>query len=414
MKRGWGGWAAVVLMLAVVSFPPGVPLGADTADEISRRITELEEKLQGVREGIAEVEQSVDANLGVLSATETEVDVARRRLEVVKVDLDAARVRVVLVSEEVAAAERRLSAVEHRIVALQLELSEIRSQILEQTLSIEGRAVNLYIDFFSAGRWALLQQGDVIDLTLGRVYGGNLLADADQEVQDLYALDQDRGEKEALLEKEQTVASEQLALVEQQREIRVNDLREVEKLRLEAASQLAVVEDLVAGVQVQIQAFRQEKEGLEDDAAQLAQEIAYRKVLLQRALRPGRLSWPLDGLVTSGYGWRTHPILNRRIFHNGIDLRGSTGTPIRAAGSGRVILAQWWSGYGNAVVIQHGGDVTSIYGHLSRYGTSTGRDVSEGEVIGYVGCTGLCTGPHLHFEVRESGSPVNPLKYLEG
>lgn len=414
MKPGWGGWVVVVLMLVAVALWPEARVDADTADEIARRIAELEQELAGVQEGITEVEQSVDANLEVLIATETEVEIARRRLTEVKVDLEAARVRVVLVSEEVAAAERRLGAVEERIAALQTQLTEIRTRILDRTLSIERRAVDLYVDFFSAGRWALLQQGDVVELTLGRVYGGNLLAEADQEIRDLHALDRERGEKETLLQQEQAVASEHLTLVEQQQQLRIGDLREVERLRLEAASQLSVVEDLVAGVQVQIQAFRQDKEGLEEDAARLAQEIAYRKVLLQRALRPGRLSWPVDGLISSGYGWRIHPILNRRIFHNGIDLSSPTGTPIRAAGSGRVILAQWWSGFGNAVVIQHGGDVTSIYGHLSRFGTSVGRDVEEGEVIGYVGCTGLCTGPHLHFEVREGGSAVNPLKYLEG
>ena len=404
----------MALILAAGSWFPGAPAGADTADEIARRIAELEAELAGVREGIAEVGESVDANQEILVATETEMEIARRRLTAVRVDLDAARARLILATEEVDAAERRLGAVEERIAALERQLTEIRSRILEQTLSLENRAVDLYVDFFSAGGWALLQQGDVIEVTLGRVYGGSLLAEADQEIKDLYALDRDQEEKEGLLQREQTVAADHLVSVEQQRDIRVNELREVERLRLEAASQLSVTEDLVAGVQVQIQAFQQEKEGLEDDAERLAQEIAYRKVLLQRALRPGRLSWPVDGVITSSYGWRIHPILNRRIFHNGIDLRGATGDPIRAAGSGRVILAQWWSGYGNAVVIQHGGDVTSIYGHLSRFGTSVGRDVEEGQVIGYVGCTGLCTGPHLHFEIRESGSPVNPLKYLEG
>lgn len=414
MKLGRGGWAAVTLALAAVTLLPGVRAGADTADEIARRIAQLEEELKGVREGIAEIEQSVDADLEVLAATEVEVDIARQGLTRVMVELDAARVQVVLAEEEVAAGERRLAAVENRIGVLEIQLAGIRSEILEKTLSIETRAVDLYLDFFSAGRWALLQQGDVIDLTLGRVYGGNLLAEADQELRDLHALDQDREQKEALLENERAASLEQLVLLDQQRESRVADLWEVERLRLEAASQLAVVEDVVSGVQVQIQAYRQEKEGLEEDAAALAKEIAYRKVLLQRALRPGRLAWPMDGLVSSGYGWRIHPILNRRIFHNGIDLRGATGTPVRAAGSGRVIMAQWWSGYGNSVVIQHGGDVTSIYAHLSRFGTSLGRDVNEGEVIGYVGCTGLCTGPHLHFEVRESGAPVNPIRYLQG
>lgn len=414
MQRRWGVWAAAALMLAVVAWSPGAPAGADTADEIARHIAELEAELEGVRQGIAEIEGSVEANTEVLIATQTEVDIARHSLTQVKVDLEAARVRLVLAEEEVAAGERRLSAVENRIAVLELQLSQIRAEIVEKTHSLERRAVDLYMDFFSAGRWAVLQQDDVVELTLGRVYGGDLVAAADQELRDLHALDQDRAEKETLLEEEQTLASEHLVVLDSQREVRVNELWEVERLRLEASSQLALVEGLVTDVQVQINAFRAEKEGLEEDAADLAREIAQRKVLLERALRPGRMAWPSDGLITAGFGWRTHPIFNRRLFHNGIDLGAPTGTPIRAAAEGRVILAQAWGGYGNAIVVQHGGDVTTVYAHLSRFGTSVGRNVNEGEVIGYIGCTGLCTGPHLHFEVRESGGAVDPLKYLQG
>jgi murein DD-endopeptidase MepM/ murein hydrolase activator NlpD len=393
---------------------PGALVEADTADEIARRIAELEEELKGVREGIAEIEGSVEANMEVLIATETEVDIARHSLTQVNVDLEAARVRLILSEEEVAAGERRLAAVENRIATLELQLSTIRSEIVEKTHSLERRAVDLYMDFFSAGRWAVLQQENMVDLTLGRVYGGDLLVAADQELRDLHALDRDREDKEALLDVERVAASDQLANLDSQREVRVDELWEVERLRLEASSQLAVVEELVTGVQVQINAFRADKEGLEKDAAELAKEITYRKVLLERALRPGRMVWPADGLITAGFGWRNHPILNRRLFHNGLDLGAPTGTPIRSAAEGRVILAQGWGGYGNAVVVQHGGDVTSIYAHLSRFGTSVGRNVAEGEVIGFVGCTGLCTGPHLHFEVREGGGPVDPLKYLQG
>lgn len=414
MKRGWGGWAAVILVLAMVTLSSNTRVEADTADEIARHIAQLETELEGVKAGIAEIEGSLDANLEVLVATEVEVDIARHRLTQVKVELEAARVRLILADEEVGAGERRLAAVENRIGLLELQLATIRSQIVEKTLSIEQRAVDLYVNFFSAGRWAVLQQDNMIDLTLGRVYGADLLAEADQELRDLHALDQDREAKETLLGREQASAAGQLTVLDEQRELRVSELWEVERLRLEAASQLAVVEDLVAGVQLQIQAYQEEKESFQDDAAALAREIAYRKVLLQRALRPGSMSWPTDGLVTSGFGWRTHPILNRRIFHNGLDLGSPTGTPIRAGAEGRVILAQSWSGFGNTVVIQHGGDVTTIYGHMSRFNTSVGRSVNEGQVIGYVGCSGLCTGPHLHFEVRESGAPVDPLKYLRG
>ena len=414
MKRGRGGWAALLLALAVAAVWPGVPAEADTADEIANRIAELERELVEVRAGISEVEQSVDANVDVLAATEEEIAIARQRMTIVQVDLGAARARLILTDDDVASGERRLAAVGSRMALLELQLSGIRSQMVDATLSIERRAVDLYVSFFSAGRWAVLQQDNIVDLTLGRAYGGDLLAEADQELRDLQALDQDRVAKETLLEREQAAATDQLILLEEGREERVAELWEVERLRLEAQSEVSAVEAVLDGVQLQIQAYMQEKEGMEDDAVRLGREIAYRKVLLKRTLRPGRLAWPVDGLITSGHGWRTHPILNRRIFHNGIDLNSPHGAPVRAAGDGRVILAQSWSGFGNTVVIQHGGDLTSIYGHLSRFATSVGRDVDEGEVIGYVGCTGLCTGPHLHFEVREDGVPVNPLKYLEG
>ena len=402
------------MILAVAAASSGVPVAADTADEIARRIAELERELEEVQSGIADVELSVDANLEVLAATEQDLAVARRNLTTIEVDLQAARVRLALAGDEVAAGERRLAGVESRISLLESQLAGIRAQIVDTTLSIERRAVELYVGFFSAGRWAVLQQDNLVDLTLGRAYGGDLLAEADQELRDLYALDQDRVAKEALLEGEKALATGELVRLEEHREQQTAELWEVERLRVEGQASVTVVEELIDGVQLQIQAYLQEKEGLLDDAEALGREIAYRKVLLARALRPGRLGWPADGLITSGFGWRTHPILNRRIFHNGIDLDSPYGTPIRAAGDGRVILAQTWSGFGNTVVIQHGGDVTSIYGHMSRFGTSVGNDVREGNVIGYVGCTGLCTGPHLHFEVREDGVPVDPLKYLQG
>lgn len=116
--------------------------------------------------------------------------------------------------------------------------------------------------------------------------------------------------------------------------------------------------------------------------------------------------WPLNGAITSYYG----PRWGR--MHTGIDIDGYTGQAIVASNSGRVVLASYYSGYGNAVVIDHGGGIATLYGHLSAYDISAGQDVSRGDVIGRVGCTGSCTGDHLHFEVRVNGNPVNPLDYL--
>jgi murein DD-endopeptidase MepM/ murein hydrolase activator NlpD len=116
--------------------------------------------------------------------------------------------------------------------------------------------------------------------------------------------------------------------------------------------------------------------------------------------------WPLNGAINSPFG----PRWGR--MHTGIDIDGNSGDPIVASKDGRVILAQYYSGYGNAVIIDHGGGVATLYGHMSKFEVSNGQSVSQGEIIGLVGCTGSCTGDHLHFEVRINGTPVDPLKYL--
>ena len=118
------------------------------------------------------------------------------------------------------------------------------------------------------------------------------------------------------------------------------------------------------------------------------------------------LIWPVNGPITSPFGWRWGRM------HQGIDIGVGMGTPIKAAAAGTVIYCGWESGYGNLTVIDHGGNLATAYGHQSSIAVACGQQVAQGDVIGYVGCTGHCTGPHLHFEVRIDGSPVDPLGYL--
>ena len=126
----------------------------------------------------------------------------------------------------------------------------------------------------------------------------------------------------------------------------------------------------------------------------------------------GAMIWPISGEITSPFGWRVHPITGDSRFHSGIDIAGDYGDPIRAAASGTVIYAGWISGYGNAVIIDHGGGVTTLYGHNQSLAVSEGQTVAQGQVISYCGSTGNSTGPHCHFEVRVNGEPVSPLSYL--
>ena len=126
----------------------------------------------------------------------------------------------------------------------------------------------------------------------------------------------------------------------------------------------------------------------------------------------GGMVWPLNGPVTSEFGWRTHPIYGTQKFHSGLDIGGDYGQPVVAAASGVVTDACWISGYGNTVIIDHGGGITTLYGHNQSFAVSAGQSVSQGEVIAYCGSTGNSTGPHCHFEVRVNGSVVSPYGYL--
>lgn len=130
----------------------------------------------------------------------------------------------------------------------------------------------------------------------------------------------------------------------------------------------------------------------------------------------GVMKWPTPGYtrVSSPYGMRIHPIYKVKKMHTGIDIDAPSGAKIIAANSGKVILAGWNGGYGNCVIIDHGGGLATLYAHQSKILVSVGDKVQKGDTIGKVGSTGLSTGPHLHFEVRKNGSTTNPIPYVKG
>lgn len=126
----------------------------------------------------------------------------------------------------------------------------------------------------------------------------------------------------------------------------------------------------------------------------------------------GAMIWPVNGVVTSPYGYRTHPIFGTTIYHSGMDIGVDYGTPVHAADGGVVVEAGWISGYGYAVIIDHGNGLSTLYGHNQELAVSEGQAVSQGQVIAYAGSMGNSTGPHVHFEVRANGDPVDPSAYL--
>ncbi len=150
----------------------------------------------------------------------------------------------------------------------------------------------------------------------------------------------------------------------------------------------------------------------EETSRQIEAELRRKQNSNPVALGNGKFIWPVRGPISSPFGWRLHPILKKKIFHSGIDIAVSSGTSVRAADAGVVAVSGWQGGYGNFIAIDHGNGLATCYGHNSRLLVKEGDKVSQGQVIALAGSTGLATGPHVHFEVRRKGTPVNPMSFL--
>ncbi len=164
--------------------------------------------------------------------------------------------------------------------------------------------------------------------------------------------------------------------------------------------------EALASVQQQKEEYLHEVVALAAVSASLSSRIQTSQYASSVVPSASGFIWPVSGPVTSGFGWRWGRM------HEGIDIAVPTGTPVVAAASGQVIVAGWMGGYGNLVVIDHGGGIATAYGHNSSFAVGSGSTVSQGQTIAYAGSTGNSTGPHVHFEVRVNGSPVDPLGYL--
>jgi murein DD-endopeptidase MepM/ murein hydrolase activator NlpD len=178
--------------------------------------------------------------------------------------------------------------------------------------------------------------------------------------------------------------------------------------RHSVAAEVAEMEDLSAAEEASLEALIQERER-ELAAQQRAAGIAGGN---ESPNGPGMFSWPVTGTITSPFGWRSNPFGGAPEFHQGLDIAAPTGTTVTAAAGGTVIMAQWYGGYGNYILIDHGGGYSTGYGHLSAIYVGPGQAVVRGQAIGAVGSTGQSTGPHLHFEVRIAGKPVDPAPRL--
>ncbi|GAB1544355.1 M23 family metallopeptidase [Scytonema sp. NUACC21] len=305
--------------------------------------------------------------------------------------------------------EFRLQRAIERLQQLQADLAAAEVSYQQRQEATVARLRFLQRNRLSQG-WAVLLQSQNMSDFLDRRRQLKLVYKADQQVL-------------AKLTKEANRLTAQKTEVEQQK-------NEIDLIRQQLWAQKA---DYQTQAQLQgdlIQRLNSDRLALAAAHTQLERDSKTLEVLIQQKVAEeeerlktnsrksiiirgtGIFAYPSSGPTSSPFGWRVHPVLGYRRFHAGLDFAASYGSTIRAADSGTVIFAGWYGGYGKAVIVNHGKGITTLYGHSSELYVSEGQTVERGQAIAAVGSTGLSTGPHLHFEVRRNGTPVDPLNFL--
>lgn len=384
-----------VFLLAALSAGTASGNTQSELDDVRDRIEELSSQIEGAQARRSEAAQSVIAAKERLSDLIGQVQAAESALAVIEADI---------ATEETELA-RVTGLLDHFAAALastQLKLANTK-----ETLSVQ--VVELYMNASMDGT-RLFGFNDAAEATIGFAYVDGLRGDTSKLLDQLDILKSEETRQKGVLTEQRGVQQVLLADLEEKRVVQQEEVARVDGLRAEAADAAASAEALVVSITADIAAFEQHKDGLEADAAALEAELAARP---STGAAPGSgLMRPVPGAVSSPFGYRVHPIFGTRRLHTGWDMRAASGDPIVAVADGVVVSASVRGGYGNAVVIDHGGGFATLYAHQSSMAVGAGQQVSQGQVIGYVGCTGYCTGPHLHFETRVGGRPVDPSGYM--
>jgi len=370
---------AIAIVLALIFILAGIlPVFADEIEQHQQQLQQVQQQLQEQQQRAAQARRQVTSLAEQLRLIQVDYDAARN-------DYEAIQSRRAYIEQQIALNVQILANTEKNLAA--------RTKILNQRIR----------DIYKNG------QINYLDVLLGAADFNDFATRADLLkrvlAQDAALINKVRAERSLIIQKKAELQRDRAAVIE---------------LEKEAADKKSVIE-----------ARKREREAVLDSAVNErdAAERAYQELLetsrrIEQMIRSiqsgnrdatgatGALLWPAAGPITSPYGWRIHPIFGTRRFHSGIDIGADYGDPIRAADGGIVICADWLGGYGKAVILDHGAGISTLYGHNSELLVGEGQRVYKGQVIARAGATGYATGPHLHFEVRQNGSPVDPLAYL--
>lgn len=370
----------------------------------------LDEDLKEVRQSILALAAQID-------------DIAADRSQIAR-DLKAAEGKLDEVEAQVTGATAKLTRITKTHEERSAALGDVRSELAERFASLKiirgdrdeamddakASLLEAYMGGGAAQPSIAFSASAVTEVSVGVAYldvlTGHRAGAAERYAKVVAAQEVEEAKAKAVGE---AIVAEVEALEITATEIAATE-RELKVKQTELVAEYERQEELLALVKAEIADFRGEIRALEREEDSIRSRI--RSAAAPVGTKPGKLIRPVPGAISSPYGERVHPILGTSRMHNGADMNAAQGDPIRAAADGKVILAGVKGGFGNTIMIDHGGGMVTLYAHQSKLGASVGDKVKAGQTIGFVGSTGLSTGPHLHFEVRINGVAKNPAKYL--
>lgn len=354
------------------------------------------------------IQQQVNQQNAIKSDAETVIGSVSEQLRQIEGQLRQATTELNTITEQRVAVENDITLNERQLAEAQKRLEGREAVFYKRVrdIYINGRLSYLDVvigskDFSDfANRLEVLKR--IIDSDI------NLISEIKKERAQIEAhkkkLEEDRAK---LVELEKAALAKQAEIEQKKAERNVV----LQKAQNDRAVAMQAIEELNAS-SAQISAMLKERQAARAAAAAAAAQSAGQGSSYTWVQGTGQLGWPVSGEITSPYGYRVHPIWGTTIYHSGIDIGVDEGTPVHAADSGVIVWSGWMGGYGYAVVIDHGNGLSTLYGHNSELAVDEGQSVSKGQVVAYAGSTGNSTGPHVHFEVRENGDPVDPMGYL--
>lgn len=389
-------------------------LAIPSAEALTRQ--EVDQRLRQEEIRLAQIETQVSLHRQKMSET------VRKEKSLLD-ELSVINEKTVVAAQKIVVLDLKQKKVTARIEDLETEIAMTRKDLAGVQELLQRRLLALYKYGNGTDLDLLLSMGDVQE-ALATTYLLKRITDQDRVFfEDLTRKSRRLEAALGELEEQRGELGKQRADLERQKKEYNQSLarrnKALEEIRRQKSNYEKAEKELVQAqteLEQRIRRLLQEKQRLAEEArrAALARPGQKPKEPMPTYKPGGKLRWPIKGRVMSPFGTRVHPTFKTKTVHTGIDIDGKRGDPVGAAAAGEVLFAGWLRGYGQIVVLDHGGDLTTVYAHLSKISVAEGDRVTVGQTIGLVGDTGVATGHHLHFEVRVNGEARDPMRYLGG